>query len=158
VRDGVAEFFRDAALALADIVTPNRFELEYLTGRGIGSLDEAADAAAALRERGPGIVLVTSLDMAADHLTMLASGPDGAWVVETPRLPVMLNGCGDVTAALFLGHLLGGDALPDALSRTAASMFAVIETTVGLGRHELALVASRAELAVPSRVFQPVRI
>src|SRR5580704_12466970 len=51
VRDGVAEFFRDAALALADIVTPNRFELEYLTGRAIGSLAEAADAAASLRAR-----------------------------------------------------------------------------------------------------------
>jgi pyridoxine kinase len=157
VRDGVAEFFRDAALALGDIVTPNRFELEYLTGRSIGSLTEAAEAAAMLRERGPGIVL-TSLDVAPDRLTMLASGPDGAWMVETPRLPVMLNGCGDVTAALFLGHLLGGDALPDALSRTAASMFAVIETTVGLGRYELALVASRAELAAPSRMFAPVRL
>jgi pyridoxine kinase len=158
VRDGVAEFFRDAALALGDIVTPNRFELEYLTGRSIGSLTEAAEAAAMLRERGPGTVLVTSLDVAPDRLTMLASGPDGAWMVETPRLPVMLNGCGDVTAALFLGHLLGGDALPDALSRTAASMFAVIETTVGLGRYELALVASRAELAAPSRMFAPVRL
>jgi pyridoxine kinase len=158
VRDGVAEFFRDAALALGDIVTPNRFELEYLTGQGIGSLAEAAEAAAVLRERGPGIVLVTSLDVAADRLTMLASGPDGAWVVETPRLPVMLNGCGDVTAALFLGHLLGGDALPDALSRTAASMFAVIETTVNRGRYELALVASREELAKPTRNFMAQRL
>ena len=158
VRDGVAEFFRDAALALADILTPNRFELEYLTGRGVGSLAEAADAAAMLRDRGPGVVLVTSLDVTPDRLTMLASGPDGAWVVETPRLPVMLNGCGDVTAALFLGHLLNGETLPGALGRTAASMFAVIETTVGLGRYELALVASRAELAAPSRVFAPVRL
>ena len=111
-----------------------------------------------LRERGPGTVLVTSLDVAPDRLTMLASGPDGAWMVETPRLPVMLNGCGDVTAALFLGHLLGGDALPDALSRTAASMFAVIETTVGLGRYELALVAAREELARPSRAFAARRV
>jgi pyridoxine kinase len=158
VRDGVAEFFRDSALALADILTPNRFELEYLTGRGIGSLDEAAAAAAILRDRGPGIVLVTSLDVTPDRLTMLASGPEGTWMVETPRLPVMLNGCGDVTAALFLGHLLGGDPLPDALGRTAASMFAVIETTVGLGRYELALVASRTELSSPTRVFAPVRL
>jgi pyridoxine kinase len=158
VRDGVAEFFRDSALALSDIVTPNRFELEYLTGRSIGSLSEAADAASRLRDAGPDIVLVTSLDTMPDHLTMLAGGPDGFWIVETPRLPVMLNGCGDVTAALFLGHLLSGEALPDALSRTAASMFAVIETTVGLGRYELALVASREELARPSRVFAPRRI
>jgi pyridoxine kinase len=158
VRDGVAEFFRDAALALGDIVTPNRFELEYLTGREIGSLAEAADAALALRDRGPGIVLVTSLDPVADRLTMLASGPEGAFAVETPRLPVMLNGCGDVTAALFLGHILNDDSLSEALAATAASMFAVIETTVGLGRYELALVASRHELAQPSRTFTVRRV
>jgi pyridoxine kinase len=158
VRDGVAEFFRDAALGLADIVTPNRFELEYLTGRTIGSLDEAAKAAAALRGQGPEVVLVTSLDAVPDHLTMLACGADGAWVVDTPRLPVMLNGCGDVTAALFLGRLLTGASLPEALALTAAAMFAVIETTVRLGRYELALVASRAELENPSGVFAPVRL
>jgi pyridoxine kinase len=158
VRAGVAEFFRDAALALADIVTPNRFELEYLTGRVVESLAEAGGAAAALRAQGPGIVLLTSLAIAPGHLTMLASGPDGAWAVETPRLPVELNGCGDVTAALFLGHLLHGDTLAGALAATAASMFAVIETTVALGRYELALVASRAALANPSRVFTPVRV
>jgi pyridoxine kinase len=153
VRDGVAEFFRDAALALADIVTPNRFELEFLTGRTIANLADAGEAATALRGRGPEIVLITSLYPVPDHLTMVASGPDGAWAVETPRLPVMLNGCGDVTAALFLGNLLNGAGLADALARTAASMFAVIETTVGLGRYELALVAAREELARPSRNF-----
>jgi pyridoxine kinase len=158
VREGVAEFFRDAALGLADIATPNRFELEFLTGRPIASLAEAAEAAAALRERGPAIVLVTSLDLAPDRMTMLASGRDGAWVVETPRLPVMLNGCGDVTAALFLGRLLSGANVRAALAAAAASMFAVIETTVGLGRYELALVASRHELAQPSRKFEPRRI
>src|SRR5229473_1727971 len=94
VTEGIAEFFRDRALALADIVTPNRFELEYLTGGSIASLAEAASAAAKLRARGPGIVLVTSLDAApapSDHVTMLASGPDGVWAIETPRLPVTLN-------------------------------------------------------------------
>ena len=158
VTDGIAEFFRDRALALADIVTPNRFELEYLTGRTIGSLAEAADAAASLRGRGPETVLITSLDAVPDHLTMLACDGGGAWAVETPRLPVMLNGCGDVTAALFLGRLLTGESLADALAHTAASMFAVIETTVGLGRYELALVAARHELAKPSRMFTPRRV
>jgi pyridoxine kinase len=158
VRDGVAEFFRDAALAVADIVTPNRFELEFLTGRPIAALSDAVDAAASLRDRGPRMVLVTSLDAVPDQLTMLAAGPEGAWAVETPLLPATLNGCGDVTAALFLGRLLNGESLADALANTAAAMFAVIETTVGLGRYELALVASRDELARPSRVFAPRRM
>jgi pyridoxine kinase len=158
VQDGVAEFFRDAALALADIVTPNRFELEFLTGRTVASLNDASEAAAILRGRGPEIVLVTSLDVAPGHLTMLALGPEGAWAVETPHLPAMLNGCGDVTAALFLGNLLNGASVADALARTAGTMFAVIETTVGFGRYELALVAAREELARPSRLFKPRRV
>src|SRR5580698_812185 len=89
VTDGVAEFFRDRALALADIVTPNRFELEYLTGRSIANFAEAAEAAAMLRATGPNLVLVTSLDAEPDRMTMLAAGPDGAWAIETPHLPVI---------------------------------------------------------------------
>jgi pyridoxine kinase len=153
VTDGVAEFFRDRALAAADIATPNRFELEYLAGRPIATLAEAADAAARLRERGPGIVLVTSLETVPDRITMLASSSEGAWQVETPRLPVMLNGCGDVSAALFLAHLLRGARLPEALALTASAMFALIGTTVRLGRYELALVAAQDELVSPSRHF-----
>jgi pyridoxine kinase len=158
VTDGIAEFFRDRALALADIATPNRFELEYLTGATIASLTEAADAAAALRGRGPDIVLLTSLDAEPDRVTMLASGPDGAWAVETPRLPVVLNGCGDVTAALLLAHLLRGEGLPAALGLTAAAIFAVIEATARAGRYELALVAAQHELAAPTRRFAPRRL
>ncbi len=81
---------------------------------------------------------------------MLAAGRDGVWTVETPRLPVMLNGCGDVAAALFLGRLLRGEALSDALARMAASMYGIIETTMRLGRYELALVAGQEELIAPS--------
>jgi pyridoxine kinase len=158
VTPGIAEFFRDRALALADIVTPNLFELEYLTGARIASLAEAADAAEALRARGPAIVLLTSLVLETDHITMLAQGPDGAWIVETPHIPVMLNGCGDVTAALFLAHLLLGESLPEALAKSASSIFAVIETTARLGRVELALVAAQDELAAPSRHFVPRRV
>jgi len=161
VTEGIAEFFRDRALAIADIVTPNHFELEYLTGGRVASLAEAAIAAESLRARGPRIALVTSLDAApapSDRVTMLAAGPEGAWAVETPRLPVVLNGCGDVTAALFLAHLLRGQNLPDALAMTAAAIFAVIETTLRLDRYELALVAAQDELLSPSRRFAPRRV
>lgn len=158
VTEGIAEFFRDQALARADIITPNRFELEYLTGIGIADVRAAADAAAGLRGLGPDIVLVTSLDMEPDRITILAAGPEGVWAVETPRLPAMLNGCGDVTAAVFLARLLRGESLPDALAKTAAAMFAIIETTIRLERYELALVAAQDELASPSRTFAPLRL
>ena len=151
VRAGIPEFFRDRALALADVVTPNRFELEWLTGGPVRDLAEAGRAAETLRRRGPGIVLATSLETAADRVAAVAAGPDGVWAVETPRLPIEATGCGDAVAALFLGWLLKGKSVPEALATTIAAIYGVIEATMRSGGGELALVAAQDELVSPSR-------
>jgi pyridoxine kinase len=151
VRAGVPEFYRDHAIAVADIVTPNRFELEWLTGRPVATLAEAGAAAVGLRERGPGIVLVTSLDLAEDRVGVVAAGSDGVWAVDTPRLPIEATGCGDAVAALFLGWLLKGKPLPEALAATIAAIYGVIEATMRTARGELALVAAQDELVSPTR-------
>jgi pyridoxine kinase len=151
-------FFRDRALPCADIVTPNRFELEWLGGRPVGGLAEAAAAVAALRERGPRIVLVTSLDYAPDRLAMVAGGAEGIWVVETPRLPITASGCGDTVAALFLARLLRGEALPAALAATGAAIYGVIAATIRAGGGELALSAAQDELVAPSLALEPRRL
>ena len=151
VRAGVPEFYRDHAIAAADIVTPNRFELEWLTGRPVTTLAEAGAAAARLRQRGPGIVLVTSLDLADERIAVVAAGPDGVWAVDTPRLPIEATGCGDAVAALFLGWLLKGKPLPQALAATIAAIYAVIEATMRNASGELALVAAQDELVSPKR-------
>src|ERR1700674_2605226 len=151
VRAGVPEFYRDHALAVADIVTPNRFELEWLTGNRVSNLAEAGAAAAMLRRQGPGIVLVTSLDLAPGRVAVVAAGPDGVWAVETPVLPIKATGCGDAVAALFLGWLLKGKPLPEALSLTIAAIYGVIEATMRNGSGELALVAAQDELVSPKR-------
>src|SRR5438128_1519735 len=127
VRAGIPEFFRDRAMAVTDIATPNRFELEWLTGSSVRTLAEAGAAAAALRGQGPEIVLVTSLEPAPDRVAVVAAGPDGVWAAETPRLPIEATGCGDAVSALFLGWLLKGKALPDALATTTAAIYGVIE-------------------------------
>jgi pyridoxine kinase len=155
---GVPEFYRDRAIAVADILTPNRFELEWLSGRAIATSEDAAGAAALLRRRGPDIVLVTSLEPAADRVAALAAGPDGVWAAETPRLPIEATGCGDAAAALFLGWLLKGKALPEALAATIAALWGVVAATVAAGGGELALVAAQDELASPSRVVRPWRV
>jgi len=104
VRAGIVEFFRDRALPMADIITPNRFELSLLAGAPVADVAEALAAAAALRRRGPRLVLATSLAGAAgDEIAMLAADDDSAWLVATPRLPLVANGAGDLAAALFLG-------------------------------------------------------
>ena len=158
VRAGIPEWYRDQALAAADIATPNRFELEWLSGGPIGSLAEAAGAAQALRRRGPNTVLVTSLEAAADRIAVLVAGAEGVWAVETPRLAIEATGCGDAMAALFLGWLLKGKPLPEALALTVAAIWAVIQATAAAGGGELALIAAQDELVAPTRKFQPRKL
>jgi pyridoxine kinase len=158
VRAGVPEFYRDIALCVADIATPNRFELEWLTGRRVGTIEEAGTAAEVLRQRGPGIILVTSLEPAADRLAVLAAGALGVWAVETPRLPIEATGCGDAVAALFLGWLMKDKPLPEALALTVAAIWGVVEATLRAGGGELALVAAQDELAAPSRKVIPRKL
>jgi pyridoxine kinase len=151
VGSGIREFYRDRAMARADIATPNRFELEWLARRPVGSLIDAAAAAAGLRELGPGIVLVTSLDFDDNRVAALAVDSDGVWAVETPRLPIEATGCGDAVAALFLGWLLKGRRVPEALGDAIAAIYGVIDATIRAGGGELALVAAQEELVSPSR-------
>ena len=158
VRAGIPEFFRDCALTLADVVTPNRFELEWLSGRPVRNLAEAGHAATALRRCGPNIVLATSLETTADRVAAVAAAPDGVWAVETPRLPIDATGCGDAVAALFLGWLLKGKPVPDALAATIAAIYGVIEATMRAGVGELALVAAQDDLVSPSQPMSVRRL
>ena len=82
-----------------------------------------------------------------------ASGP-----LETPRLPIEATGCGDAVAALFLGWLLKGRSVPEALSATIAAIYGVIEATMRAGGGELALVAAQDELVAPSRPILAQRL
>jgi pyridoxine kinase len=161
VRDGIPAFFRDRALALADIVTPNPFELEYLTGRKVGSLADALAAARDLQAMGPRIVLLTSLDRddgPADAIEMLAVDGAGAWLVATPRLALSPNGAGDAVAALFLGHLLRGGDTRVALEAAASAIHAVLETTMALGEREIQIVAAQDRLDGRGGRFQAVAV
>ena len=161
VRPGIPELMRDRVVPAARIITPNQFELESLTGMASTTLDEVLRAADAARTLGPEIVLVTSVvhvDAVPDTIDMIAVTADDAWLVRTPLLPRTFTGAGDVTAATFLAQILRGAALPDALATTAAVIFGVLDTTIALGRDELALVAAQDEFVQPSRTFETTRL
>ncbi|WP_395674649.1 pyridoxal kinase PdxY [Inquilinus sp.] len=161
VRPGLPEFMRDQAVPRADIITPNQFELEFLAGRGVKTLADALAAARAVQATGPKIVLVTSLtrqDAPADVIEMLAVAPDGAWIVATPRLPISVNGSGDITAALFLAHYLRSGDPAIALGRTAGTVYAVMEETHRSGKREIQLVAAQDAIATPPERFEVKRV
>ena len=159
VRDGVAAFFAEAAVPHADILTPNHFELERLTGRRIATLAEAKAAVAAVQARGPRCVLVTSLRTEAtpeDAIDLLAAGGGACHLLRTPRLPVVANGAGDAIAALFLFHFLRTGSAPAALAAAASALFGVLRRTAEEQAPELLLVAAQDELVAPSRRFAAI--
>ena len=140
VRPGIPEFLRDQALPAADIATPNQFELEWLTGQAITSLDTAKAAITALQAKGPRIVLLTSLRTdatGADEIEMLAAEGGGFWRLRTPMLPLSVNGAGDAIAALFLFHRLKSGAAAPALEAAASSIFGLLSQTLAAGAREL---------------------
>jgi pyridoxine kinase len=159
VRPGLVAFFRERALTAADILTPNRFELALLSDRSVASAADALAAIAEIRARGPRWVLATSLPgTSANALAMLAAGSEGAWLVETPRLPLTANGAGDLTAALFLARFLHSRDPAAALGDTAGAVHAVLEETVRRGAAELQIVPAQNALAAPPARFLPQRI
>jgi pyridoxine kinase len=155
---GVGEFFRDSALPLATIATPNAFELEWLTQKRAYDLRTARQAIAVLRKRGPRVVVAKSLaleDTPENALDMLAGDEAGFWRLRTPKLPIAGNGAGDLFAALFFHHWLETRTTPEALSRAASSVHAVVAATAAAGSRELMLVAAQDEIVRPSRLFAP---
>jgi pyridoxine kinase len=157
VRPGIPEFMRDTVVPQADIVTPNHFELDFLAGRETSTLAEILDAVDEVRERGPRDVLVTSVihgEVPEGRLDVVAVSDEGAWALETPLLPITPNGCGDVTAALYLAHLRTTGSAAEALARTTSSVFAVLERTIEAGTREIQLVAAQDAIAEPPMTFE----
>jgi pyridoxine kinase len=161
VDPAIPPLFRDRLVARADVVSPNQFELGFLTGAfdgtGTPELDTVVEAAHAARALGPETVLVTSVvhaTQAEDEIAMVAVTGAGAWMVTTPRLPRKTGGSGDVTAALFSAHLLGTGDPGEALARTASSVFDLLEATHRADSPELLLVESQEAYAHPRLQFE----
>ncbi len=157
VTAGVGEFFRDRALPSATIATPNAFELEWLTSERAQTLHQARAAIAALRSRGPRVVVAKSLaldDTPADALDMLAGDDAGLWRLRAPKLSIAVNGAGDLFSALFFHHWLKSRTTPEALSRAASSVHGIVAATLAAGSRELALIAAQDDLVRPTLVFR----
>ncbi|MCS5714278.1 pyridoxal kinase PdxY [Herbiconiux sp. CPCC 205716] len=152
----IPDLLRDRVVPVADIITPNQFELGFLTGTEPGSIESTLASADLARAMGPSTVLVTSVerpDRAPDTIEMLVVDDAGAWIVQTPLLPFKANGSGDVTAALFTAHYRSTGSAATALERTVSSVFDLIETTHRSGRRELQLVEAQEFYAHPRLQF-----
>lgn len=161
VAPAIPVLLRDRVVPAADIITPNQFELGYLTDSEPDTLESTLDAVERVRASGPATVLVTSLqrpDRPDGTTEMLAVDDDGAWIVQTPLLPMKANGSGDVTAALFTTQYRRSGDAADALARTASSVYDLLALTRSRGSRELLLVEAQDSYAHPRLQFEVRRV
>ncbi|MGR0317917.1 pyridoxal kinase PdxY [Agromyces sp. ZXT2-3] len=161
VAPAIPVLLRDRVVPAADLITPNQFELGYLTDTEPDSLESTLESVDLARAMGPRTVLVTSVerpDREEGTIEMLAVDERGGWIVQTPMLPIKANGSGDVTAALFTAHYRRTGDAADALARTASSVFDLLTTTHRSGERELQLVESQEAYAHPRMQFEARRV
>lgn len=166
VAPAIPILLREKVVPAADIITPNQFELGFLTETEPSDLDSTLASVDAARAMGPSTVLVTSvqrpdrpvLDDGRDTIEMLAVDDDGAWIVQTPHIPMKANGSGDVTAALFTAHYRATGNAADALAKTVSSVYDLLQLTYDSGQRELQLVEAQEFYAHPREQFAVTRV
>ncbi len=168
VKPGVAEFLRDEALPQADILTPNAFELEFLSGERLTGAAAVRDAIARLRQRLDGrprddgaLVVATGLALAdrpADTLSILGADAAGAWRIDHKVINHPAYGAGDLFAALLLGRMLRGEPAAEAAAQAASSVHVIIEQAARAGAKDLPVVATRTALTAPPLPFSIERL
>ena len=162
---GIPPLVRDRLCPLADIITPNHFELEFLCGAKATTSAQVIGAAQALMARGPTTVVVTSAeleDTPGGEIETVAIEKSGqaikAWRAPTPKLPISPSGTGDLFAALFVAARVRQMNTPDALGHAVSAIFAVLERTASRGTEEMRIVESGELLVRPARRFDPIAI
>ncbi len=141
-----AAHIRDDLVAMADIATPNAFELGWLTSTRIGNAHDATQAARLLP---PPQILATSVPAADGVISnvLIDKGTKDVLVAEVPRQGSVPNGTGDLLSALYLGHGLRGGTASQGFALAVAGVDAAIAASVG--QDELALAASSPAWADP---------
>ncbi|MGY3445905.1 MULTISPECIES: pyridoxal kinase PdxY [unclassified Bradyrhizobium] len=161
VRPDIPPLVRDQLCPLADIITPNHFEFEFLCGARVATTDDVVAQARTLMARGPATIVVTSAELAGTphgEIETLAIERTGAWRVRTPRVPISPSGTGDLFAALFVAARLRGLATPEALGHAASGIHGVLERTAQRGTEEMRIVESADVMRDPKPRFAAVAI
>lgn len=168
VPEELLPIYRDIIVPLADIITPNQYEVELLTGQKVGTIDDAWRAVDIFHNQGIKTVVLSSTELGdKDHLLGLASSVIGKerkkFSIRIPRVKGEFTGTGDLFAALFLAWMYCSDGDTKlALEKTIATLQGVLRRTyecagdvAGLSKRdraaavELRLIQSRQDIEKP---------
>ena len=140
--------FLEHLLPIADIITPNLFELATLSGINIQSYVDITKACDALIEKTGNknqiiVVTSTSFDKTKTGIAVYKDG--NLEYTESPKYVVRpkVSGSGDITAAMFLCYILKGESLSTILKNITLCLDGIFKTTHELDTDELALIQAQ---------------
>jgi hydroxymethylpyrimidine kinase/phosphomethylpyrimidine kinase len=126
---------KEELLPLAQVITPNLFEAEGLTGQKVETLDEMEDAARTLHALGPRSVLVKGGHL--DEEDAIDVFFDGSEIhhLSGPRYDTEdTHGTGCALSAAITARLAHGDSLIDAVTGAKAFVSGAIRRSLRLGK------------------------
>jgi len=136
-----AQAIRTDLLPLADILTPNVWELSYLTVTKANTATALAQSCKAWNAD----VLITSVPVENEIGALLVTSQDG-FLVQHKKFEKVPHGGGDALAATYLAHNLLGLSPRKALEFSVASIFEVMSAAKKLDAGELPLVRKQGAL------------
>ncbi|WP_418593690.1 pyridoxal kinase [Ponticoccus sp. (in: a-proteobacteria)] len=142
VPEAIAGVMRDRLLPMADIATPNPFELAWLTGLPIRGLADLQAARAALHIAPAAHLIATGCVLGDTRQGMLETvllGPEGPSRHPTERLPIALPGTGDLFAGLLVAGIGRGLPVPRAIETAQALTARALRHAKALGAGEVVL-------------------
>ncbi|MDQ6432594.1 pyridoxal kinase PdxY [Mesorhizobium sp. LHD-90] len=149
----LAEAQRDLLVPMADIATPNRYELEWMAGGA--KLDDLRSVMVAAMDAGPPTMLVTSAPgLMAGGIGNLMLTPSEALLAEHRAIEKPPNGLGDLMAAVLMARLLDGQPAGKALQSATASVFEILARTTKRGADELQIETDAQSLSHPMAMVQ----
>ena len=146
VSPALAEAIGRELVPRADILFPNIFELQHLTGMTVTGLKDVRPAMEALRKQARQALIVATGIPDEEHkdlITALALDDSGFWQAKAKRHPMGASGNGDCFAALFLGRYLGHRHIPTALGNAVEGMSKIAALTAATNADELRIVESQ---------------
>ncbi|WP_319412401.1 pyridoxal kinase [uncultured Cohaesibacter sp.] len=139
--EDIAIAIRDHLIPRADIISPNRFELNWLTASAEENNNGLIEQARKLGRKTTMITSAFALMRNAIANLLIHEEETGKTTLpimcEHPAIPNPQNGTGDMMASLFLGHKLASASDETALKQASSGVLEVVTRSANLGYRDL---------------------
>ncbi|XP_075233110.1 pyridoxal kinase [Lycorma delicatula] len=172
VPEELKDIYINKIIPLADIITPNQYEVELLTGSVVNSSSDAWKAIDKFHEKGCKTVVISSTSSLSGDSQLLAmassiqGGQRQKLTINIPILNATFTGTGDLFSALFLAWMAKtNNNLKESLEKVLSTEHAILKRTLSFcnneaepknnlcRKFELKLIQSKREIENPQKLF-----